>query len=246
MIKLTSFGLPPIGKGTSVAIPGSATSAQTQKTVDLTQVAGAYILGLAAADIAKLSPEQIAMMSATAFGKLGADQMAALTKAQLAERAVADGVRAMRQQQFPKIAANHMKYLTTAQLGAANSAWWFSRIPQASRDRLSKTQIQAVSPSVMGPNVGKLSVQQLDWLSAKQFAAVKGAYAIAKILEKKPSMVSRVTPSQIAAIKNGWWLGRFPKQSLQAMSQAQISAVPANIYSHIKAKLTATQQAWRP
>ncbi len=112
--------------------------------------------------------------------------------------------------------------------------------------RFTKAQIQAVSPSVLRPNAWHLSAQQLGWMSSKQFAAVKGAYAIAKILKKKPSLVSRVTPSQIAAIKNGWWLGRFPKQSLQAMSQAQISAVPANIYSHIKGKLTATQQTWRP
>jgi len=228
VIKLTSFGLPPIGKGTPVAKTGqpSSTAAPTKQPVDLTTMAGADIAGLSAADIAKLSPEQIAMMSAADFGKLNAAQMAALTKSQQAERAIADGVRAMRQEQFPSVAPNHMKYITPVQLAAVKSAWWFGKIPAASRDQLSKTQIQSLSDSIAGSNAGKLTAQQIGWLKPTQLGSVKGGYAIVNILKKAPTMIAKITPAQISSVKNGWWMGQLVKTVRANLTKTQVQAIP--------------------
>jgi len=296
------------------------------KAVNLASIKGAAILGLTPAQIAKLTPVQIAMMSAANFAKLTAAQQAALTTAQLAERKVSSAVRAMNQTQFPKLTPTQVKYLSTAQLAGANNAWWFSQIPAAVKSELNQSQILAISPSVIGPNAGKLSatqiawlapdqlsavkggdalvnmlkkspsmigkisptqvgsvtngwwmgqlvktvganlskgqvqaiplsgagvasslsVQQISWMSSTQIGAIKGSDVLVKLMQKVPTMINQISPSQISSITNGWWFGNMPSASLQSMTKAQVNAVPATIYPNIKAKLTANQQVWRP
>jgi len=62
----------------------------------------------------------------------------------------------MRQEQFPSLKADQIKYLTTEQMAGITSSWWFGQIPAATRDLLSQEQIQALSDRIVGPNAGKL------------------------------------------------------------------------------------------
>ncbi|HPF41092.1 MAG TPA: type II secretion system protein, partial [Phycisphaerae bacterium] len=88
------------------------------------------------------TPEQIAMLSAEDYANLSDAQIAALTDEQLAERAIADGVRAMTRSQFASISPEHIKYLTTAQAATINRTY-LAQLSDAQRAALSEAQVQA-------------------------------------------------------------------------------------------------------
>ncbi|MFQ5345820.1 MAG: hypothetical protein ACE5DZ_07670, partial [Mariprofundus sp.] len=190
------------------------------------------------------------------------EQKAALTQSQLDERAIADKVRAMTQSQFASLPADQMKYLSTEQLSAVTDAWWFSQIPAQSLQALSQAQISALPASIAGASVGKLSTEQITWLNPPQIQAVTPGYAIADMIQKAPEFITLITPGQLATFKDPYNIGRLiqtagshlskeqfqamPQSALHAMTQAQVTAIPASVYDKIKDSLTATQQAWRP
>jgi len=150
-------------------------------------------------------------------------------------------VRAMRQEQFPTLSPSDVKYLTPAQLAAMTSWWWFSQIPPEVMAMLSKAQIQAIPPSVLARNAGKLTASQIGWMSAKQFAAVKGGDPLTNLLKKRPDMLSKVTPSQIASVTNAWWMGQLLKTVGSGLSTQQLAAIsPAAIGQNVH-MLTASQ-----
>jgi len=84
-----------------------------------------------------------------------------------------------------------------------------------------------------------------SWLSTDQITAVKSGPAIINMVKARPDVLSKITPRQIATIKDPWWMGQMPKPLLQSMSHAQVDGIPASVYPKIKERLSATQQAWR-
>jgi hypothetical protein len=85
-------------------------------------------------------------------------------------------------------------------------------------------------------------------MSPTQIKAVTGGWAILNMVRKQPAVLSEITSGQIASVKDPWSFRLMPTPVLQAMNQAQVNAIPANIYqkANIKGRLTAIQQAWRP
>jgi|AMFO01.1.fsa_nt_gi Flp pilus assembly protein, pilin Flp len=161
-----------------------------------------------------------------------------------ADTAIANLVHQMVQEQFPNIPPDQIKYLLPSQLAAMTSAWWFGKIPAASKKMLSADQIQAVPPSVIGPNAGELTSEQIGWLTSDQFGAVKGGDAIVNMIRKHPSMVSKLSRDQAASIKNSWWLGQLVTSAGSNLSKPQIQAALPSALGPNAGKLTSEQIGW--
>jgi len=135
--------------------------------------------------------------------------------------------------------------ITPAQISSVKNGWWMGQLVKTVGNSLNKAQIQSIPLS--GVNVaGALSAQQISWLKPAQLGAVKGGMPLVNMLKKTPSVIAEISPAQVGSITNGWWFGHIPKPALQAMSKAQVNAIPNKIYPNIKGRLTSAQQAWRP
>jgi len=150
----------------------------------------------------------------------------------------------MHQEQFPSLNANEIKYLTTEQMAGIRSSWWFGQIPPATRNLLSKEQIQALPDGIVGPNAGKLAAKQISWLKSSQLEAVKGGYAIWNVLAKKPDIISKMSPDQLGSIKNAWWLDQVVKRVGGNLTKEQIQGITPQAIGVNAGKLSAKQISW--
>jgi len=150
----------------------------------------------------------------------------------------------MRQEQFPSLRADQIKYLTTEQMAGITSSWWFGQIPAATRDLLNQEQIQALSDRIVAPNAGKLAAKQISWLKPSQLGEVKGGYAIWNVLAKKSEVISQMSPAQLGSIKNAWWLGQVIKRVGGSLSKEQVQGIAPQVIGPNAGKLTAKQISW--
>ncbi len=233
---LTSYGLP---LGSAAAGGGGG--------VDLTKISGADILGLTPEQIAKLSPEQIAMMSAADFARLSAEQLAALTPEQLAERKMAEKIRAMKQEQFPSIPSKYIKYLTPEQIAGISHGYWMFEFMRKHAQDLSKQQLLgalAINPKLLAPNVWLLSKSQLSWVPKQYFSTIKGGWPIATLLDKRPDLLSQMSPSQLSSISHPYWVGKVVSGYGTQLTKAQLQALDPKGVGPAAGTLPASKLAW--
>ena len=219
--------------------------------------------------VSKLSPDQIASIkNSWWFGQLVTTAGSGLTKSQLqaalpsalgpnAGKLTSKQIGWLTTDQFNAVAGGDaivnmvkkqpsvVSKLSPDQIASIKNSWWFGQLVTTAGSGLTKSQLQAALPSALGPNVGKLTSEQIGWLTSDQINAVEGSDALVNMLTKAPDLISRITPAQIGTIQNSWWFGQMPTTVLQAMSEAQVKAIPTDIYPNIKGRLTAAQQAWR-
>ncbi len=173
-------------------------------------------------------------------GKLSSEQIGWLTPDQFNAVAGGDAIVNMVKKQ-PSVVSK----LSPSQIASVRNSWWFGQLVTTAGSSLTKSQLQAALPSALGPNAGKLTSEQIGWLTSDQIHAVEGGDALVNMLTKAPDRISQITPAQIATIQNPWWFGQMPTTVLQAMNESQVKAIPKGIYPGIKEKLTVKQQAWR-
>jgi len=192
----------------------------------------------------KLSKKQIeavtpAAMSSNA-GNLSAQQIGWLTPKQI--NAVTGGgaiVNMVKKQ--PALLSD----ISPQQIATVKDPWWFRQLLNASGNKLSKAQFQAVTPSAISTNALKLSDKQIGWLTPGQTQTVTGGGPIVKILKKRPELVSSITPSQLATIHDPWWYGQMPTPVLQQLTQEQVNGIPQKVFSDVHDRLNEAQKKWR-
>jgi len=236
-----------------------ATTPQTQKRhssavtsraapLDPKQVQGNEILQLSPQKIAQVPPEQIAQMSAAHFAQLSAAQKAALTAAQLAERRMAERVRALRNETlYPSLPPSQIKYLTPDQIAGVRNDWWMGQLFRRRGKYLTMRQILGAlqkNPAKVAPHLFLLTRSQLSQVPATYFSHIRGGWPIATLLQKRPSALSQIQPSQLASVQNPYWSGKLVALYGTQMTKAQLQAIDPQGLGGAAGALPASRLDW--
>jgi len=229
-LDVTSLGVLPIQQGVMPLLKA--------KKLDLTKVKGAGILALTPAELALLAPKQIAMMPAADFNKLTLEQKAVLTTASLAERQVANSIRALVYPRPWTMTAAEIQYLTATQLDTVPQAVFGSN--------LSLQQLHAISPETIKQMSGTaLTGIARAKLSPKQIAVIPTnvsknmriwGYGVAQIKALSAAQLSTISQTIIQSNLNPQQIQAISPTTIQQMSGAALTGM-----AKVSFKLTAAQ-----
>ena len=222
-------GWPPTDEALWAMTPEELAGLGGEQTALLTaeQIAGlspaqfaAIAGGLDPSQLAWATPEQIAMLSAEAFAGLSAAQLASLTEAQLAERAIADSVRACAYYEINGVAVEHIKYLTAEQLAGIPSDYAMSRISADRRAAFTAEQVQAIDTSLV--SIGYLTEAQRLALTGEQMESLRDYNEIRYVPMER---VAEVCAALIATIPSDYSMSRIPADVRGAFTAEQVQGL---------------------
>ncbi len=188
-------------------------------------------------------PEQLAMLSSAAYSALTAEQLAAMTDAQRAERAVSVAARAIAPSGIKTLAVNAIKYLLPSQVAGITSNWAMSQISEDRRAQLTADQVRALNTAAV--SLAYLTDGQRVMLTTAQMAAIRSS----DIKYAPASRITDVPPATIAGISSDWAMSQISMDRRAAMSSAQVQALDTRVVSLVyltdgqREQLTTVQMA---
>jgi len=162
-----------------------------------------------------LTGDQVRALNVAAVG------ISQLTDIQIAELTV-DQVQQLKYRQFEHLNPDQAPLLTAEQLAEIPNRWWFERIPEDVRARLTPTQIQALNAQSLGTSgltpdqVAMLSAEQVQQLDYRQFENLT------------PDQAPLLTAEQLDSISNRWWFERIPAEVRARLTGDQVRQLPVD------------------
>ncbi len=192
-----------------------------------------YAMGLISADRrAAFNTAQVQALntSVVSLAYLTDAQRAQTTSAQLAN---------IRTDDVRYVPPTRMGDVTTAAVGGINSDYAMGLVSADRRAAFNTAQVQAINTAVV--SLAYLTDAQREQTTSAQLAAIRTS----DVQHAPASRMGEIPTATIAAISSDYDWGLVSTPRVQALTQAQILAIPAARYNVLRSRLTAQQQAWR-
>jgi prepilin-type N-terminal cleavage/methylation domain-containing protein len=228
-----------------------ATSAQLAniRTDDVRYVPVSRLADVPAATVARINSDY-------AMGLISADRRAAFNTAQIqalntsvvslayltdAQRALATSAQLanIRTDDVRYVPPTRMGDVTTGAVGGINSDYAMGLVSADRRAAFNTAQVQALNTAVV--SLAYLTDAQREQTTSAQLAAIRTS----DVQHAPASRMGEIPTATIAAISSDYEWGLVSTPRVQALTQAQILAIPAARYNVLRSRLTAQQQAWR-
>lgn len=192
-----------------------------------------YAMGLISADRrAAFNASQVQALNTAvvSLGYLTESQRVQATSAQIAS---------IRTDDVRHVPVSRMADVTAATVGAINSDYAMGLISEDRRAAFNTAQVQALNTAVV--SLAYLTDAQREQATTAQMASIRSS----DVRHAAASRISDIPTSTIAAINSDYEWGLVSTPRVQALTQAQILAIPQALYNNLRSRLTAQQQAWR-